>query len=40
MAKKTYKGDNLSKKKQDSKKDGSKYEKWEKNYRKKKKKKK
>jgi len=35
-SKKTYKGDDLSKKKQDRKRDGSKYEKWEKDYRKKK----
>jgi len=38
--KKTYKGDDLTKKKLDRKRDGSKYEPWEKEYRKKKKKKK
>lgn len=38
MAKKIYKGDDLRKKKQDQKRDGSKYEKWEKSYRDKKKK--
>lgn len=37
MVKKTYKGDDLSKKKLDGKRDGSKYEKYEKEYRKKKK---
>ena len=36
MAKKTYKGDDLSKKGQDRKRDGSGYEKWEEEYRKKK----
>jgi len=38
--KKIYKGDDLTKKKQDRKRDGSGYEKWEKNYRKKQQKKK
>ncbi len=36
--KKYYKGDDLTKKKRDRKRDGSGYEEWEKNYRKKKKK--
>ncbi len=36
--KKEYKGDDLTKKKQDGKRDGSGYEKWEKDYRTKKKK--
>lgn len=35
--KKTYKNDDLTKKKQDAKRDGSKYEKWEKDSRDKKK---
>lgn len=33
MAKKNYKGDDLNKKGEDAKRDGSKYEPWEKKYR-------
>ena len=38
MAGKKYKGDDLTKKKQDAKRDGSKYEKWDKGGKKRKKK--